>query len=32
MVYGSAWEAGEIKKNKELMGKAFELGKQLAAD
>ena len=32
MVYGSAWEAGEIKKNKELMEKAYELGKQLAAD
>ncbi|HSR11602.1 MAG TPA: flavodoxin family protein [Thermodesulfobacteriota bacterium] len=32
MVYGSAWEAGEIKKNKELLEKAFNLGKQLAAD
>jgi multimeric flavodoxin WrbA len=32
MVYGSAWDAGEIKKNKELMEKAYELGKQLAAD
>ncbi len=32
MVYGSAWEAGEIKRNKELMEKAFDLGKQLAAD
>lgn len=32
MVYGSAWEAGEIKKNQELMNKAYELGKQLAAD
>jgi len=32
MVYGSAWEAGEIKKNQELMKKAYELGKQLAAD
>jgi multimeric flavodoxin WrbA len=32
MVYGSAWEAGEIKKNKELMEKAYDLGKQLAAD
>ena len=32
MVYGSAWEAGEIKKNKELMAKAFDLGKQLAGE
>ncbi len=32
MVYGSAWEAGEIKKNKEVMQKAFDLGKQLAGD
>ncbi len=32
MVYGSAWEAGEIKKNKELMEKAYDLGKQLASD
>jgi hypothetical protein len=32
MVYGSAWEAGEIKKNQELMKKAYELGKQLAGD
>ncbi len=32
MVYGSAWEAGEIKKNKKLMEEAYELGKQLAAD
>jgi multimeric flavodoxin WrbA len=31
MVYGSAWEAGEIKKNKELMEKAYALGKQLAS-
>ena len=32
MVYGSAWEAGEIKKNQEVMQKAFELGKRLTAD
>jgi multimeric flavodoxin WrbA len=32
MVYGSAWEAGEIRKNQELMKKAYELGKQLASD
>ncbi len=32
MVYGSAWEAGAIKKNKKLMEEAYELGKQLAAD
>jgi len=32
MVYGSAWEAGEIRKNKELMEKAHELGKQLVGD
>lgn len=32
MVYGSAWEAGEIKKNQEIMKKAHQLGKQLAAD
>lgn len=31
MIYGSAWKAGEIKKNKELMKKAFVLGKQLAS-
>jgi hypothetical protein len=32
MVYGSAWEAGAIKKNKELMEKAYDLGKRLAAE
>ena len=32
MVYGSAWQAGEIKKNQDLMKKAYELGKQLATD
>jgi multimeric flavodoxin WrbA len=30
-VYGSAWGAGEIRQNRELMEKAFQLGKQLAA-
>ena len=30
MVYGSAWGAGEIRKNQELMEKAYQLGKQLA--
>ena len=30
MVYGSAWKAGEIKKNKSLLKKAFKLGKDLA--
>jgi multimeric flavodoxin WrbA len=31
MVYGSAWKAGEIKKNKGLLKKAYQLGKDLAA-
>ncbi len=31
MVYGSAWDAGEIKKNQELMEKAYELGRQLTS-
>jgi multimeric flavodoxin WrbA len=30
MVYGSAWKAGEIRKNEEVMQKARELGRQLA--
>lgn len=30
MVYGSAGKAGEIKKNKSLMKKAYQLGKDLA--
>ena len=30
LVYGSAWEAGEIKKNKTLLKKARQLGKDLA--
>ena len=30
-VYGSAWKAGEIKKNKALMDSAYELGRKLAA-
>ena len=29
MVYGSAMDAGEISANKEVMEKAFELGKKL---
>jgi multimeric flavodoxin WrbA len=28
-VYGSAWKAGEIKKNQPLMGAAYELGKKM---
>jgi multimeric flavodoxin WrbA len=32
MVYGSAWEAGEIRKNKELMEKGTELGRKLASE
>jgi len=31
MVYGSAWKTGEIESNKEVMDKAYELGKTLAA-
>ncbi len=31
MVYGNASEAGEIQKNRDLMGKAYELGKRLAS-
>jgi multimeric flavodoxin WrbA len=31
MLYGSAWKAGEIRKNKELMERAYALGKKLAA-
>ncbi len=31
MVYGSASEAGEIQKNRDLMEKAYELGKQLGS-
>ncbi len=30
MVYGSAYEAGEIKENREVMKKAYALGKKLA--
>jgi multimeric flavodoxin WrbA len=29
MVYGSAWKAGEVRRNKDLMERAFELGKRL---
>ncbi len=32
LVYGSAWEPGEIRKNQELMDKAYELGKLLVAE
>ena len=32
MVYGSAWKAGEIRRNKQLLKEAYELGKKLAAD
>jgi multimeric flavodoxin WrbA len=32
VVYGSADEAGEIQKNREVMEKAYELGKKLASD
>jgi len=32
MVYGSAWKAGEIKANEELMAKAYELGQQLGSE
>ena len=31
MLYGSAWKAGEIQENKELMKQAYELGKQLGS-
>lgn len=30
MIYGSAWQPGEIRKNKELMESAYQLGKKLA--
>ncbi|MBA7555493.1 hypothetical protein ES705_48157 [subsurface metagenome] len=32
MIYGSAVKAGEIKTNRELMSKAYQLGKQLASE
>jgi hypothetical protein len=32
MVYGSAWEAGKIKDNRELMEKAYDLGKKIASE
>ncbi len=32
MVYGSAWEAGKIKDNREVMEKAYQLGKSMAAE
>ncbi len=31
MLYGSAWKAGEIRANKELMKQAYALGKQLGS-
>jgi len=31
IVYGTAWKAGEIKANKEVMKKAYELGQQLGS-
>jgi multimeric flavodoxin WrbA len=31
MVYGTAWKVGEIESNREVMDKAYELGKTLAA-
>ena len=31
MIYGSASEAGEIQRNRDLMDKAYELGKQLGS-
>lgn len=30
MVYGSAWKAGEIRKNRKVMKEAYDLGKKLA--
>ena len=32
MVYGSAWKAGEVRKNKALMEEAYELGKKIALE
>ena len=32
MIYGSALEAGEIRVNRELMRKAYELGRNLASE
>ena len=32
MVYGSAWKAGEIRRNEAVMAEAYELGKKLAAE
>ena len=31
MVYGSAWKAGEIRENQEVMEQAYELGKKLGS-
>ncbi len=32
MVYGSAWKAGEIRRNKGVMAEAYELGRKLASE
>jgi len=32
MVYGSAWKAGEIRKNEALMEEAYALGKKIASE
>jgi multimeric flavodoxin WrbA len=32
MVYGSAWKAGEIKSNTDLMAKAYKLGQTVGSD
>ena len=32
MIYGSAWKAGEIQNNKDLMEKAYQLGQKLGSD
>jgi multimeric flavodoxin WrbA len=32
MVYGSAWKAGEVRKNKALMDEAYEMGKKIASE
>jgi multimeric flavodoxin WrbA len=32
MVYGSAWKAGEVRRNKALMEEAYELGRKIALE
>jgi len=32
MVYGSAWKAGEVRNDKDLMAKAYQLGEKLGSD